>query len=259
MSRTRNVRAQWGLQKAGAEREKPKVRGPDSSTAMKDCPVCCILAARPPPHPGGCGEGGGLSRKAETVRLYRAVSPNRKHMQERQAAQLIAHARTGLTRPACAKRVRNRASRGRTECTHGHARSQLPRALATTAGHAGKSRAIPLPPRPRLTRLPSVWGCPGRATARVRMQSPNERRRVTGRFLQAKAASRTTNRFPTDFCRRRTTSAVRALGGAMQPDDRHAQHILCRIRSKSTRMEIGRQRDSGRDAFRPYSVRGARA
>ena len=52
MSRTRNVRAQWGLQKAGAEREKPKVRGPDSSTAMKDCPVCCILAARPPPHPG---------------------------------------------------------------------------------------------------------------------------------------------------------------------------------------------------------------
>lgn len=195
MSRTRNVRAQWGLQKAGAEREKPKVRGPDSSTAMKDCPVCCILAARPPPHPGGCGEGGGLSRKAETVRLYRAVSPNRKHMQEGQPAQLIAHARTGLTRPACAKRVRNRASRGRTECTHGHARSQLPRALATTAGHAGKSRAIPLPPRPRLTRLPSSGAAPechGSCPVALPLLG-----RVTGRFLQAKVAVGP----PTDFQR----------------------------------------------------------
>ena len=183
-------------------------------------------------------------------------------MQEGHAAQLIAHARTGLTRPACAKRVRNRASRGRTECTPGHARSQLPRALATTAGHAWRSHAIPLPPRPHLTRLPSVCGCPGRATARARVRClfvvsctcvrlgailslaagrtfrvhPVESR--ADFRLQAKAASRTTNRFPTDFCRRRTTSAVRALGGAMQHDYRHAQHILCRMRSESTRMEI---------------------
>ena len=45
----------------------------------------------------------------------------------------------------------------------------------------------------------------------------------------------------------------------MQPDCCHVQHILCRMRSESTRMEIRRLRDSGRDAFRPYFVRAARA
>ena len=48
----------------------------DSSTAMKDCPVCGILAAPPSAPPGAAAFGGGLCRRAEAVRLYRAYWPN---------------------------------------------------------------------------------------------------------------------------------------------------------------------------------------
>jgi hypothetical protein len=51
----------------------PKARGMDSSTAMKDCPVCGILAAPPSAPPGAAAFGGELCWRAEAVRLYRAL------------------------------------------------------------------------------------------------------------------------------------------------------------------------------------------
>ena len=58
------------LQGAAARTTKgPRV---DSSTAMKDCPVCGILAAPPSAPPGAVASGGGLCWRAEAVRLYRA-------------------------------------------------------------------------------------------------------------------------------------------------------------------------------------------
>jgi hypothetical protein len=51
----------------------PKARDKYSSTAMKDCPVCGILAAPPSAPPGAAAFGGELCWRAEAVRLYRAL------------------------------------------------------------------------------------------------------------------------------------------------------------------------------------------
>jgi hypothetical protein len=79
MSRARNVRAPWALQPkhAGWEHEQPKARLEKSSTAMKDYPVCGILAAplSAPPEAVACGGGlCGLQKQSDyTVLEVRQV------------------------------------------------------------------------------------------------------------------------------------------------------------------------------------------
>ena len=79
MSRARNVRAPWALQPkhAGGEHEQPKARLKKSSTAMKDYPVCGILAAplSAPPEAVACGGGlCGLQKQSDyTVRILKII------------------------------------------------------------------------------------------------------------------------------------------------------------------------------------------
>jgi len=66
------IRKPYNLEDAGVEAEKPKARTYNSSTAMKDYPVCCILAAPHSAPPEAVANEGWLCWNAEVVRLYRA-------------------------------------------------------------------------------------------------------------------------------------------------------------------------------------------